>query len=132
MADALKSESLPSIVHAFTEHPWGKDLCDAKVDDSGQVRTCARPRALHLTPAELEAELQRLRKLIDNLHNETLGGMNAAIATAADTYLFAHAVLGAVGTGPERPEAARRVADAWLALTTAVHVRRTATNHEEH
>ena len=33
--------------HAFRPDPWGKDICDAKVDEDGRVRTCARSQAEH-------------------------------------------------------------------------------------
>lgn len=29
--------------HVYVEHPWHKPICDAKVDDSGRVRTCCEP-----------------------------------------------------------------------------------------
>lgn len=29
--------------HAYVENHWRKPICDAKVDDSGQVRTCCEP-----------------------------------------------------------------------------------------
>lgn len=127
MAEALNQEAAqPSLVHVYIPNPWGHDRCDATLDTDGQRRTCAQPRALHLTPAQLEAELQRLRKRVGDLERETPAGRDAAVAYAAERYLAAHAALAAAGTTPERPEAARRLADAWLTLTAAVERRDTA------
>lgn len=46
------------------------------------------------------------------------------VAQAADAYLAAHEALAAEGVGPGRPEAARKLADAWLNLTRAIKARR--------
>jgi hypothetical protein len=35
------------IDHEFVPDPWGRDFCDARVDEDGQVRPCARRRAEH-------------------------------------------------------------------------------------
>lgn len=49
-AHSLCSECPPPALplgHAFRAPPWGKDICDAKVDDHGRVRTCAQPQSDH-------------------------------------------------------------------------------------
>lgn len=46
------------------------------------------------------------------------------VADAAEAYLGAHAALVAAGVGPDRPQAAQALADAWLRLTRAVEARR--------
>lgn len=40
-------DAAPPIPHPFRDHPFGHDVCDAKVDEDGRVRTCARPRREH-------------------------------------------------------------------------------------
>lgn len=114
-----------TIAHLFKDHPFGKDICDALMVENGRRRTCTRPRAEHFEEGQLEAELGRLHRLVEQLQAEPTK-LDLAVAIVAADYLFAHSVLSAVGTGPERPEAARRLADAWLALTTANRARRDA------
>lgn len=46
-AYAYEPSAVPLLQHDFLEHPWGKDICDKKLDDDGQVRTCTRPRWEH-------------------------------------------------------------------------------------
>jgi hypothetical protein len=46
------------------------------------------------------------------------------VANAADAYLAAHEALVEAGVRPDRPEAAKRLADTWLNLTRAVRERR--------
>lgn len=35
------------IPHDFLPDSWGRDQCDRRIDDDGQVRACMRPRAEH-------------------------------------------------------------------------------------
>lgn len=36
------------LLHDFLREPFGRDTCDAKLDDAGRIRTCTRPAREHL------------------------------------------------------------------------------------
>lgn len=89
-------------------NPWSKPECDAKVDGDGRVRLCGE------SPAAAVHQL------------EQHGSIDTIVANAADAYMVAHSALFDAGIGPERPAAARRLADAWIELRLVIAVRRKA------
>lgn len=96
--------------HAYVPNPWKKPECDAKLDDNGRPRLCGgAPGAAVHQPDD-----------------EERGNPDAIAANAADAYLVAHSALIDAGMGPERPAAARRLADTWLRLQLAIAARRQA------
>jgi hypothetical protein len=49
-------DDLPKLPHAYVPHQvWKHDRCEAAIDEGGRRRTCAEPRARHMTAEEIEA-----------------------------------------------------------------------------
>lgn len=136
--------------HVFKPDPHGRPHCDAKYEEDGRRMFCGQKLEdeVHQVASEQYTFTKEQRATaVDFL--EEMGcydeeddaelanwlaqlladgsAPHVAVAAAADAYLVAHADLARGGTEPERPAAAQRLADAWIALTRAVEARRAVT-----